>query len=68
MAPLHCGAEFVGSDLGSETGCPLPHKADTGVVPDYAKFASLPVSSFHRVTQRCIVDEILSASLNKQIE
>ena len=29
---MHCGVEFMGSDLGSETGCPLPQKADTGVV------------------------------------
>jgi len=61
MVPLRCGVEFMGSDLGSETGCPLPHKADTGVLPDYAKSASLPVSSFHTVTQCCIVDEIPTA-------
>jgi hypothetical protein len=58
----------MASDLGSEIGCSLPHKADTGVVPDYAKSASLAISSFHPVTQRCVVDEILTESLNKQIE
>ena len=68
MAPLYRGVDFMSSDLGSETGCPLPHKADTEVVPEYAKSASLPVSSFHSVAQRCIVDEIPKASLNKQIE